>query len=352
MNDPLRVWMIPDYSEANPYQRLLAEALSGLGVEVKLRSPAHPREMLTWDGLDVLHLHWYPFWFSRSWNGTRRRMNTFFRAVDRLQRQGVRMVYTVHNQWDHENALRGWHWRVLEQRALRRWARRVDGWVFHCREAQRAYPEARTRPAVVVPHPDLSPAYPPPPSRMEARRQLGGQMQSRMVLALGQIRPYKHLDRWVDLVKAVPGLEFWVVGTCKLPGGCAHLRRPRVRVLEGFVPEDQLPVYVAAADAVLIPQPRMLTSGVAALAMAWSRPVLVPRTGCNPELVPPDAGWMYDPEDVDDWKRVLQRVVQTSREDLERKGKAGQQWMKRHSAREMARVLKELYETLRGGPRR
>ncbi len=84
--------------------------------------------------------------------------------------------------------------------------------------------------------------------------------------------------------------------------------RPAV-VLAGAVPHHQVPRYLAAADVVC--QPSLIEPlGQALLeAMASGRPVVATRIGGPPEFVPPEAGLLVDPLDVDALARALRQAA-------------------------------------------
>ena len=65
----------------------------------------------------------------------------------------------------------------------------------------------------------------------------------------------------------------------------------------GFVPDDELQVYLRAADVVATPFLEILTSGSVLLAMSFERAVIAPRRGCVAETVGDDGGILYDADD-------------------------------------------------------
>jgi glycosyltransferase involved in cell wall biosynthesis len=80
--------------------------------------------------------------------------------------------------------------------------------------------------------------------------------------------------------------------------------RPHVTVT-GRVTHDELPTLIAAADVVC--QPSLIEPFGQSLleAMACGRPVVGTRIGGPPEFVPPEAGILVDPEDIDELESAL-----------------------------------------------
>ena len=72
----------------------------------------------------------------------------------------------------------------------------------------------------------------------------------------------------------------------------------RIRVWAKEISDEEMQVYLNAADVLAFPFRQVLTSSSVILAMSFGRPVIVPRLGCLPELVGADAGFIYEPGDV------------------------------------------------------
>ena len=85
--------------------------------------------------------------------------------------------------------------------------------------------------------------------------------------------------------------------------------RPGVEIV-GRVPHDEVPRHIAAAD--VLAQPSLVEPFGQALleAMAMGRSVVATRVGGPPEFVPPDAGVLVDPLDVDALADGLRRAAE------------------------------------------
>jgi glycosyltransferase involved in cell wall biosynthesis len=80
--------------------------------------------------------------------------------------------------------------------------------------------------------------------------------------------------------------------------------------VNGRVVHDAIPAWLARAD--VLCQPSLLEPfGLALLeAMACGRSVVATRVGGPPEFVPPEAGVLVDPLDVDDLERGLRAAAE------------------------------------------
>ena len=77
----------------------------------------------------------------------------------------------------------------------------------------------------------------------------------------------------------------------------------------GRVPHDEVPGWLAAADVVCAPS-LLEPFGQSILeAMACGRTVVATRLGGPPEFVPPEAGILVDPLDVDELARALEAAA-------------------------------------------
>lgn len=144
------------------------------------------------------------------------------------------------------------------------------------------------------------------PSRTEARNRLG--LQGDTILFFGFIRPYKGVD---DLLKAMPLIikqrnvtllvvgEFW-------EGRQAFNQQIRelgledaVRVVDKYVPNEEVGLYFSAADLVVLPYVSGTGSGVVQMAYGLEKPVIATRVGSLPEVVEDGrTGYLVNPGDA------------------------------------------------------
>lgn len=309
---PLTVAQFPDFTDGNPYQRNLVEALRDDGDEVVLGGSEGYLPLLRTayrEGVDVVHLHWLNVYlYGASGLGTAvTTLLTAFQLVV-LRLAGVPVVWTVHNVYTHDAP------NPRLERWFRRWfarfvCRRI---VVHCPAAEDAVVDAyrlpdraRDRVVVVVPHGHFADNYPQTATREAARDRLSLPDDATVFLAFGMVRPYKQVPALVETFRAVAGPDdrLVVAGNPNRDWLERAVREradgdPRVRLDLRFVPDDEVGDYFAAADAVVLPYRDILTSGSAVLAMSFGRAVVAPRIGCLPWQVG-DGGVLYDPDGAD-----------------------------------------------------
>jgi beta-1,4-mannosyltransferase len=73
-----------------------------------------------------------------------------------------------------------------------------------------------------------------------------------------------------------------------------EIRSPAVRLHGSFVPEEDVQIYMNAADAVVLPYHDVLTSGAVILAMSFGKACIAPRLGCLPDVLDETGAVLYD----------------------------------------------------------
>jgi glycosyltransferase involved in cell wall biosynthesis len=125
-------------------------------------------------------------------------------------------------------------------------------------------------------------------------------------LCVGSLTERKNVLRLADAFARLGEGTLTFVGDGPLRGRLEG--RERVE-LAGVVPHDELPARIAAAHVVC--QPSLIEPFGQALleAMACGRSVVATRIGGPPEFVPPEAGLLVDPLDVDGIARALRAAT-------------------------------------------
>jgi glycosyltransferase involved in cell wall biosynthesis len=210
-------------------------------------------------------------------------------------------------------------------------ARCCDAVIAHPQAARRAL-EASYGPlpnCTVIAHGSYIGLYGPQLDRAESRAALGLPIPGPVLLNLGTLRPYKGIE---DLLAAFAQLPADTRGTLLIAGAAkdhayaAALERqaatiPGARLHPRFILDEQLPVYLAAADVVVLPYHALLTSGVLLWALSYGRPVVAPAFGAVRELVREgQEGFLFTPGDMRGLHDALARAL--AHPDLDAMGRS------------------------------
>lgn len=289
---PISVLASPSDTGAggNPYIDLLYEGLREQGVEVR----SFDRRGLL-QRPDVVHVHW-PSALIR-WHSGPQAVLDIVKVLGGLaiaRRCGAGLIWTGHDLAPHEMKRRRLHaayfWCFL---------RMVDLWISLTPEAARLlmqrYPYLRHRPMRVVAHGTYGDSYGSKPHRDEAERLLGLRVATGVrYLLLGQLRPYKNADSLIRsfLQNAGVGDRLIIAGEVRGDPGLGDRLialagdDPRVVLRLGRVPSEEIALWHAVADVVVLPYDTRssLNSGAVMLALALTTPVVAVDSSINREL--------------------------------------------------------------------
>jgi glycosyltransferase involved in cell wall biosynthesis len=278
----------PDWRPFNPFQDLLYGDLARIGAEPRpvgnLRR--HLETSAETGAPGVLHVHWTtPVLRSvRDPARARARTDAILNALDAFRAAGGRLVWTVHNVLPHEA-----EHHEQEIRLAQAVSDHAD--VVHVLSESTVAATAEDYhldPArvVCIPHCSYVGVYSDWVSRAGARRRLGLDDDSRVLLAFGHLRPYKGLGRLLDQVDASDDdhLRLLVAGSVSKQPGSGELRdritsSARTHAAMHRVPDDLVQVWMRAADLAVLPYTRVLNSGTFLLAESFGLPVVAPRDG-------------------------------------------------------------------------
>ena len=256
-----------------------AEHLPGM-----LRHRAHAREA------DVVHYQWLP-----------------------LPRLDLRLLAPVHPR------LFTMHWRFPEPGSriagtLRRLLARMDGVVAHSEHGKaRLGTDYGVDPEriEVIPHGAFDYLTRqrhevPLPEELAA-------VEGPVVLAFGLVRPYKGTDLLLEAFRRVEGAELWIVGMPRMPmeplRELAALAPGKVRFIERFVTDPEIPAFMRRADLVALPYHNIEQSGVLYTALAFGRPLLLSDVGGFPEVAELGAARVVPREDADALATAIRELL-------------------------------------------
>lgn len=314
----LKVAFLPEWFN-NPYQVQLREHLTRAGVQmVSLgRTPLSIVRGLIRERPDILHLHWlHAFYEARSGLFSALKMGLSMLGLAAAKLAGVRLVWTVHNLTHHENP------RPLLDKSFTAFViRRADALIAHCPTAQRHVIEkfgleddSRIH---VIPHGHYVDAYANEIGRAEARSKLGIPDDDVVLLFFGQVRPYKGVLELVDAFVALNrrGVRLMIVGKPLTEESVVTLKQrvdghEQITFRPGFVPDEDVQVYMNACDTVVLPYRDVLTSGAAVLAMSFGRACIAPRLGCIKDWLDGNGAFLYDADRPGGLLRAMEAAIE------------------------------------------
>lgn len=158
------------------------------------------------------------------------------------------------------------------------------------------------------------------PPKDKARKHLGIPLNANVLLFFGQIKEVKGLD---ILIRAMPAIIKQYPNTILLIAGktwridfqyyqnlidelniglhcVSHIR---------YINNDEVPIYYAASDMVILPYQRIYQSGVVLMSMSYAKPVLVSDIPGMLEVVTNDkTGFVFHKGDADDLANQVCRI--------------------------------------------
>jgi D-inositol-3-phosphate glycosyltransferase len=322
----MKVWIIDPAAMTPYYDISLTCALQAAGIEARLISSRFIYEAeisraeqctdflffrpLAWHSKTLKRTPWlrrairlavYPFDLARLWRKFRRTSPhvvhiqwTWLPALDRgffkLMAAHAPLVLTVHDTLPREAALTN----MADMRPLYDLATRL---IVHAEENRQALLTRTTISPERVSVIPLGPSFEEQPvvPREIARKALGLDIDSKVVLFFGIIKPYKGLLDLINamalLCESIPPVHLLIAGK---PEGSVepYLNALAEHGLEGsatvypeFIPSERVPTFFAASDVVCLPYREASQSAVLLTAYRFGKPVVVTDVGGLPESV-------------------------------------------------------------------
>jgi beta-1,4-mannosyltransferase len=305
------------YWPTNPYQPNLATALGEKGIIIQgVEDTSFQTLKYSVKDQDILHLHWTnPYLLAPKISDSLHMTFLFFRFLFFQKAIGRKIVWTVHNLGEHEPRHPG-----LELFCHRLLAKISDGIIVHSQYAQKKILETyrlghqadKTR---IIPHGNYIDNYPNEIPREQARARLNIGTEKIVFLLLGQIRPYKGFSELISaFTRIATGNELLLMAgkplNEQIKTEISHLVADKKDIMfySEFVPDDDLQVFMNAADAVVFPYRYIFTSGSILLAMSFAKAVIVPNLEGLAEITGVGGALTYDPQNRNGLEKALAKA--------------------------------------------
>jgi glycosyltransferase involved in cell wall biosynthesis len=168
-----------------------------------------------------------------------------------------------------------------------------------------------------------------------------------VVLLFGLMRPYKGIDVAIEAWRGIDGAELWVVGMPRMDTAAFKATLPpRVRLVERFVGDRELPAFFERADVVVLPYREIDQSGVLFTALAFGRPLVLSDVGGFGEVAADGAALLVPPGDPLALRAALQGLLEDPAARARLGGRAAIAARERYGWDAIARAHLDLYATL------
>jgi D-inositol-3-phosphate glycosyltransferase len=273
---------------------------------------------------------------------------------------GRRVVFTAHNvnerKWNSKDSF-------LYRLALRIQYSLVERIFVHTERMKEDLMNDFAVPAskiVVIPFPIALPTL--TLTAQQAREALGLDLQKKIMLFFGHIKPYKGLEHLIEalgeLRKRDESYLLLIAGPIK--HGDEYLQRIREtidrtgtysNIVEhiGFIADEKVQLYFKAADVIVLPYIHIFQSGVLFLAYGYGLPVIVSDVGSlREDVVEGRTGFVCRPRDPLALAACIDRYFNSDLfQNLEDRRKELRQYAKdRHSWTKVAKFTKQVYAEL------
>ncbi len=199
---------------------------------------------------------------------------------------------------------------------------RGDAWLVHSTADRRELESLRIHGRIVVTPPPPARGFGAPIDKADAKSRLG--LSGNVLLFFGLIRRYKGLPLLIEALSRVLqtiDCTLLVVGEFyQDKSKCLKLSRSlglasKVRIVDRFIPNEEVSLYFCAADLVVLPYESATQSGIVPIAYAFERPVVATRVGGLPEAVRDgETGLLVEPGNA---AALAEAIVRFYRDRLE-----------------------------------
>ena len=290
--------MVPDFRLANPYQSLLGRALVSQGFQVSFANFLGLRRYLL-KRPAIIHVHWTEPLFAGEFALLSSFKFVFFvSTLFYFKILGTKIIWTVHNLRRHDSK----DYRLNELSNL--FFGKISSALFalsaHSADLIVRKKICASSKIKRIPHGHYIGAYPNDKDRQECRDHLRISSADQVFLFLGKLRPYKGLIELIRAFKktARPNSLLIIAGK-----PVSHYRQElaneigectNILTFAYEIPNDQIQIFLNAADVVVLPYREILNSGSLWLAMSFGKCCIVPAIGSIPEIIDASNGIPYD----------------------------------------------------------
>lgn len=292
----------------NPYKTLLSKHLYSYGILVEeLKwSTLFVHRILAYKHVRILHFHTlHPFLLGKSKVARLAKLIFFAAQITLLKLFNIRAIWTVHELkdklGDNTDNISSLQARVLGVF--------MDGFIVHCESTKDSVVElfalqGKEYKVHVIPHGNYIDIYKNEISSADARTKLRLSEHEFVFLLIGGIYRYKGVLEAIKAFKTIETSNMHLVIAGKLcETGLEEDITTAIKDSQNIlfaptkVEDDDMQVYINAADCVLLPYGVFTTSGIALLAMSFGKACIAPSIGFFKDVLQGAGPLLYDAND-------------------------------------------------------
>ena len=357
-----RIIHAPDFHKANPYQSLLLKNLADFGFDVRYGIRKVYFSVIDLSILfnliknykvDIIHLHWlHPFLRHEKKILMIFRCFLFVFQLLFIKILGVKIVWTVHNLKNHENIFI-----EIEIFFSRIIAILADAIIAHCKASRseiiKLFKINKDK-VFVIPHGNYLKVYREKLTRQESREKLNLEDADFAFLFLGLIRPYKGIVDLIESFQKINDQSVKLIIAGRVQGKeLVDILKKKAAFNNSiflefhYIHDDEIEIYMKAADVMVLPYRDIINSGSAILGMSFGKAIIAPHLGCIPEILKSEGGILYDPNDKNGLLKAM-KLALASKNKIVEMGKSNSELAKKMDWKDIAASTGKVYFKCRG----
>jgi glycosyltransferase involved in cell wall biosynthesis len=264
----------------------------------------------------------------------------------------IKIVWTVHNLKNHENK-----YVKAELFFSGILARLADGIIVHCNTSKKEIVELfriNEQKIHVVEHGNYIGVYKERYTREQSRKIMNIAESQFVFLFIGLVRPYKGINELIESFKKIKDSSVKLIIAGRIEDKeLAELLKdkasdcPNILFELRYIDDDEMEIYMKAADVLVLPYRDIINSGSAVLGMSFGKAIISPRMGCLPEILHSKGGILYDP-DLENGLIEAMRKVLASKNNISDMGKENLETAKKWGWQGVAASTANVYHSCLG----
>jgi len=342
----------PRWREKNLYITKLTEELEKQGIQIDYARDQYgdylTRALINHtdqNKIDILHFHWTSYQYAgTSFFSVLFNLLKFMIKVKQAKKRGYKIVWTMHNYLPHET-----HGVVLHYLERLWMAHQADIIIVHAKKGKEILAKRlfRKNDVYMIPHGNYIPFFKRTP-QSKAKQSLGITNHEPFLLYFGYLRAYKGV---LDLLQAFQELPELKINLCLVGNAAPSTKQVIERIVENdvriktdlrYVTDEELALYLSAADIAVLPYHTILGSGALMTALSLGCPVIAPAIGAFSEILDVDCGYLYPPGQ----KGLQSALKEIPHMDLQYMSEKALEQAERYPWQEMTRQIVNLYQYL------